>query len=164
MSRAVAFALALLVLIFGSGFAIAPAFAQQATKAGRTPVPVVPKGAGKHCIRPVAYMRRYHMTMLLHQRNVSVEQGILGSDISIEKCITCHAVKGADGKPVTYASPKHFCNSCHSYVAVKIDCFDCHKSTPDDPVKAASLSPLLDPAIKHHDLAALSTYLREIKP
>ena len=164
MSRAVAVALALLVLILGPRIAIAPAFAQAAPKVGRTPVPVVPKGKGKHCIRPVAYMRRYHMTLLLHQRNISVEQGILGSDISIEKCITCHVVKGADGKPVTYASPQHFCNSCHSYVGVKISCFDCHKSTPDEPIKAASLSPVLNPAFKHDDLAALSNYLQETKP
>lgn len=160
MSRAVAVALMLLVLIFGSGFALAPAYAQEAARVSRTPLPVVPKGQGKHCIRPTAFMRRYHMTMLLHQREVTVRQGVLGSDFSIEKSITCHVVKGADGKPVTFASPKHFCNSCHSYVAVKIDCFDCHASTPDQPIKAASLAP----ALKHHDLAALSHYLRETKP
>jgi hypothetical protein len=68
--------------------------------------------------------------------------------------VSCHAVKGADGAPVSYADENHFCRSCHSYAAVSIDCFECHKSTPDAPPKSAALG----------DVRELAAYLREVKP
>ena len=47
--------------------------------------------------------------------------------------MNCHAVNGADGQPVGYADPKHFCRSCHDYESVSIDCFECHDSKPGRP-------------------------------
>jgi hypothetical protein len=101
--------------------------------------PAIPKPAqGQRCIRDNAFMRRYHMTMLYQQRDAVVHQGDRSGEFSIARCVTCHAVPGADGKPVSYADPKHFCRACHDYEAVKIDCFDCHRSTPQAPVKGAA--------------------------
>ena len=53
-------------------------------------------------------MRRYHMTMLKHQRDETVHEGVRDGDFSIKACVACHAVKGADGQPVSYARPEAF--------------------------------------------------------
>ena len=63
--------------------------------------------------------------------------------------------KGADGKPVAYSDPKHFCRTCHSYAAVRVDCFECHASRPDEKAKAADAS--------DNSLSALSAHVAEMK-
>jgi predicted CXXCH cytochrome family protein len=151
MARAIRIALAWALMLVG------PAFAEDV--GGRTPFPDIPKAQGEHCVRDPAFMRRYHMTMLLQQRDETVHQGVRGGDFSIARCVTCHAVPGADGKPVSYADPKHFCRSCHAYASVSIDCFECHASRPTTPDKAASAAPAEDA-----DLAALDAYLNEVAP
>ena len=93
-------------------------------------VPHPPKGRGEHCVADTDYMRRYHMTMMKHQRDETVHDGVRSGKFSIGECAGCHAVKGEDGQPVSYESPKHFCRSCHDYAAVSIDCFECHASKP----------------------------------
>jgi [DsrC]-trisulfide reductase subunit J len=138
--------------------AVSLGFALAARSAERTPMPVIPKGKGSYCVRPVDFMRRYHMTMLLQQREVMVHEGVR-TDFNIEGCVNCHAVKGADGQPVGYDDPKHFCRACHDYESVSIDCFECHASKPAPPVKAAEVQPAVDP----RDLAALNDYLHEAR-
>jgi [DsrC]-trisulfide reductase subunit J len=140
---------ALLVAAASLGLALAE------QSAGRTRLPVIPRGKGDHCVRPVDFMRRYHMVMLKHQRDVTVHEGVPGGDFSIEGCVNCHAVKGADGQPVGYGDPKHFCRSCHSYASVSIDCFECHASKPSPRAKAAEIRRTGD----DRDLAALNAYL-----
>jgi len=77
---------------------------------------------GEACVAPTAQMRRDHMKMLLHQRDLTMHQGIRDPRFSLKNCIDCHAsretgsVLGKDG----------FCSSCHAYAAVSIDCFECH--------------------------------------
>ena len=123
--------------------------------AGLLPHP--PKGKGEHCVRDTDFMRRYHMTMLKHQRDETVHEGVRGNPFSIAACVNCHAVKGADGQPVSYDSPKHFCRSCHDYVAVSIDCFECHASKPGPGTQShAALTP--PPAERS---IALANYLQE---
>lgn len=76
------------------------------------------------CVAPSDVMRRTHMDMLKHQRHRTVREGVRGEKASLGGCVDCHASKttntvlGADG----------FCQSCHSYAAVKPDCFDCHSA------------------------------------
>lgn len=108
-----------------------PALAAEAGPAASTIVPMPPKGKGDMCVADTAFMRRNHMIVLNHQRNDTVHDGIRTKQFSLRGCIECHAVNGPDAKPVTVASPKHFCRSCHDYAAVKIDCFECHASRPD---------------------------------
>ena len=78
------------------------------------------------CVEPTATMRRNHMNMLLHQRDRTVHQGIRTTQHSLKNCIDCHAssktnsVLGKDG----------FCESCHTYAAVRVDCFECHSPSP----------------------------------
>ena len=128
--------------------------------ADRTPLPLIPKGKGDHCVRDTDFMRRYHMVMLKRQRDETVHEGVRGGDFSIKGCVDCHAVAGPDGRPVSYADPKHFCRSCHDYESVKIDCFECHASKPSPPAKAAEVQPTVD----DRDLAALNAYLSGARP
>ena len=101
-------------------------------KAGSgVPFPVIPMGQGDSCVKDTDYMRRNHMRMLKHQRDETMLKGIRAERYSLKECINCHVVSGTDAKPVTAASPQHFCRSCHDYAAVSIDCFQCHASRPD---------------------------------
>ncbi len=132
----------------------AVAVAAETGQTSRVFVPAPPKGKGDKCVADTDYMRRYHMTMLDHQRDDTVHEGIRTRQFSLKECIACHAVRGLDAQPVTVKSPKHFCRGCHDYAAVKIDCFECHASRPETG-KAAEL-----PA-GEKERGALATYLKE---
>jgi len=99
--------------------------------ASGVPKPDIPRGQGESCVADIDFMRRNHMTMLKHQRDETMLKGVRTKQYSLKECVSCHAVKGPDATPVTVSSPKHFCRSCHDYVAVKIDCFQCHASRPE---------------------------------
>ena len=71
------------------------------------------------------------MKFLLHQRDDTVHEGIRTKRHSLKGCIECHASRDAAGKPVPVTSEGQFCQSCHSYAAVKMDCFSCHATTPE---------------------------------
>jgi hypothetical protein len=157
--------LAVGLLIFGSAAA-----AMRTTTAGEHVaqlVPHPPKAQGEHCVAPTEFMRRYHMTMLMHHRTNVVHNGIRTQQYDLNRCIACHQVRGADGNPVSYASPKHFCRSCHDYAAVSIDCFECHASRPTTPSKTGALSmppKLAEREMDEQNMAALTKYLNEVTP
>lgn len=83
------------------------------------------------CVAPTAVMRRNHMDFLKHDRNKTVHQGIRDTQFSLAECVDCHASKDSAGayKPVN--AEGEFCDSCHSYVAVDLACFQCHRKTPE---------------------------------
>ena len=95
------------------------------------PKPEITKGRGETCVADKDFMRLNHMDMLRHDRIKTVHNGDRTVKYSLKKCISCHAIEGPKGKPLTVESPKHFCRSCHDYAAVTIDCFQCHASRPD---------------------------------
>ena len=103
---------------------------------GDVPYPDIPKGQGETCVEDTDFMRRNHMTLLMHQRDDTMRKGIRSEQHSLKECLDCHAVRGSDSIPVTVEDPKHFCRSCHDYAAVKIDCFQCHASRPEQVVVA----------------------------
>ena len=78
-------------------------------------------------------MRSNHMEYILHQRDETMYKGIRDKQHSLVECINCHVSDAPDAPRVS--SEQHFCNSCHTYAAVSIDCFQCHA---DRPVKAGS--------------------------
>jgi hypothetical protein len=84
---------------------------------------IEPARAGTQCVEPPDVMRRNHMDFLKHQRDDTVRGGVRGAKHSLKGCIDCHA--SAATRSVAQA-PGDFCVSCHSYAAVKIDCFECH--------------------------------------
>ena len=93
----------------------------------RTPVPAVEPALQGPCIADPATMRRQHPDMLRHQRDETVHQGIRGAKASLQGCIGCHASKTTGS---VAAAKTDFCVACHSYTAVKVDCFECHTSKP----------------------------------
>ncbi len=119
------------------------------------PKPAIPQAQGQ-CVAPPDVMRRFHMTMLKHTRDVTVREGDRKTAEGLTSCVTCHAVKDASGTPVSVSSPQHFCRACHDYAAVKIDCFECHASRPL-PDKAAEAPH----ATMVGDVAALKAYAEE---
>ncbi len=109
----------LTVVLLGSATAIAD-----------VPSPKIPKGNAEQCVKPTADMRVNHMEYILHHRDDTVHEGVRTKKFSFKECINCHSVKDDAGKAVNFKDERHFCNSCHTYAAVKIDCFECHASTP----------------------------------
>ena len=106
--------------------AVALAMLAVSAQAGdsRVPLPVIePARPGTQCIADPATMRRDHPSMLKHQRDLTVHEGIRGAKVSMIGCVDCHASKNTGS---VAAAPTDFCRSCHSYAAVKIDCFECH--------------------------------------
>ena len=112
-------------------------YAQVNNPAGNTLIPVIPQGRGDACVEDTDFMRRNHMELLKHQRDETVIKGVRSEQYRLQECLSCHAVYGPDSTPVTVASPKHFCRSCHDYAAVSIDCFQCHASRPESGEKPA---------------------------
>lgn len=106
-----------------------------AGESGRTPKPVVEIANPGKCIAPADEMRRNHMDMLRHQRDRSLRQGIRGEPASLNACIDCHASK----KTGSVLAKDNFCQSCHAYAAVTLDCFECHQ--PKAGYKAAGARP-----------------------
>jgi len=102
------------------------------------PSPTIPKGNAEKCVLPTDEMRVNHMEKILHQRDKTMHDGVRTEQFSFKKCINCHVVKDEAGKAVSYKDERHFCNSCHTYAAVKIDCFDCHASTPNSRKKTSA--------------------------
>ncbi|XXK21969.1 cytochrome c3 family protein [Arenicellales bacterium nBUS_48] len=93
--------------------------------------PEVPMGRGAQCVEPIEIMRRDHFEFIKHQRDQTVYHGIRGSKHSLAGCIDCHASKGPEGEFLPINAEGQFCQTCHTYAAVKIDCFTCHATVPD---------------------------------
>jgi hypothetical protein len=120
-SRALRFVHAL-ALLAGLGLAVA------AEPAGRTPKPAIERATqGEQCVADPALMRRNHMDLLKHQRDVTVHRGVRQARDSLQGCVGCHA-SAATGSVAQ--AKTDFCSSCHSYAAVQIDCFECHAHKP----------------------------------
>ena len=120
--------------ILAVAFAVA-AFADAANRqAARVAVPSFAIEKGGACVAPTAEMRRDHMQMLLHQRDLTVREGLREPRFSLKNCVDCHAsrttgsVLGKDG----------FCSSCHNYASVSIDCFECHSALRQSRVAEAA--------------------------
>jgi hypothetical protein len=106
----------------------------QAAGASRVPKPVIEPARGEACVADPDFMRRNHMQLLKHQRDETVHLGVRDARASLKGCIECHA--SATSGSVAQA-PGDFCVSCHSFAAVKLDCFECHASKPGKAVPPA---------------------------
>jgi hypothetical protein len=84
----------------------------------------------KECVESKEYMRAEHMQLLNNWRDAVVRdsnRGYLSDtnhkrfDMSLQNgCMHCHSNK------------KKFCDECHTYVAVKPFCWDCHIAPKED--------------------------------
>ena len=89
--------------------------------------PILPNidiGKGGQCVEPDhALMRKTHMNLLKHQRDETMRKGIRGQKYSLAECVECHASTKTNS---VLGSNEAFCQGCHAYAAVKLDCFECH--------------------------------------
>ena len=98
--------------------------------------PTVKTYKGDKCVEDTEYMRRNHMKVILHQRDETMHKGIRTQKHSLKNCVDCHA----DPKTNSVLGKDGFCESCHVYTSVSIDCFTCHTAAPEkngQPPKAA---------------------------
>ena len=93
--------------------------------------PEIAKGKGDQCVAETDFMRRNHMDLLKHDRDLTMYKGLRDIDFSLKGCIECHSVEDDKGTALTVKDERHFCRSCHDFAAVTIDCFQCHASRPD---------------------------------
>jgi hypothetical protein len=84
----------------------------------------------EQCVRPTPEIRRYHMALLKHQRDVTVHQGVRKTPDALAGCIDCHVNSDGQGKPIPVDGEGQFCAACHSFTAVHLDCFQCHATVP----------------------------------
>jgi hypothetical protein len=132
---------------------------QVAAMAGDVPLPDVPQARAKvsatqGCVEPTQEMRKNHMNYILHQRDRTMHEGIRTRQYSLEECINCHVTPGADGAMPSADSHEHFCNSCHAYAAVHIDCFQCHA---DRPTRDSQIPDVERRSAMHHQTAATAS-------
>ncbi len=104
-------------------------------QSSRVPMPKIEVDKATTCVAPADVMRRTHMDMLKHRRDQTVHQGVRGGDQALTRCLECHAGKTTGA---AIGSPDAFCQSCHDYVGVKLDCFDCHQGKPGAAGKTAA--------------------------
>jgi hypothetical protein len=101
----------------------AQADAPSGARDSRVPQPTVAAAAAGSCVEDTAFMRRNHMELIRHQRDLTVHEGIRTTRHSLANCVNCHA----DPKTGRVTGSKDaFCEGCHTYAAVKLDCFECH--------------------------------------
>ncbi len=79
------------------------------------------------CVADTETMRREHMNLLKHHRVEAVHEGVRTTRYSLNGCVECHA---SSQNHSVIGTKDNFCESCHRYAAVKIDCFECHSSRP----------------------------------
>lgn len=97
-------------------------------KESRVPLPEHKITKGEKCVEPTDVMRKQHMEFILHQRDETMHKGIRTNKHSLKKCVDCHA----DPETKSVLGKDGFCESCHSYAAVSMDCFSCHTDKATD--------------------------------
>jgi len=107
------------------------AIAAAALAAGRVPQPAIAVDKATQCVEPADVMRKSHPDLLRHRRDASVRDGARDERSSLAACVECHAGPGAGASAGSVTGhAQAFCESCHRYAAVTIDCFECHRSRP----------------------------------
>jgi hypothetical protein len=82
------------------------------------------------CVRPTEVMRRNHMELILHQRHVTVHEGVRATKYSLAGCVDCHVSYDEKQQPVPVYAEGQFCRTCHDLAAVDLTCFGCHATVP----------------------------------
>jgi hypothetical protein len=122
-------------LIAGLGLLAALAAGSLSATEGRVPLPSHPEAKERFsptqpCVEPIEVMRRNHMKFILHQRDETMHLGVRSKRFSLADCVACHVSKDEAGRYIPINAPGQFCESCHEYAAVEVDCFQCHATVP----------------------------------
>ena len=100
-------------------------------------------GKGGQCVKDPKWMRKNHPQFLKHQRDETVRHGVREKEHSLKACVECHA-STQDNRVI--GRPDSFCEGCHRYEAVKLDCFECHASKRK--ANAITQNPLLKKSVE----------------
>lgn len=100
------------------------AVATWAVGASQVAKPVVAIEKPGECVEATEVMRREHMKFLAHQRDRTMREGVRTKAHSLAGCVDCHA----SSKTGSVLGAEGFCQSCHDYAGIKLDCFECHAS------------------------------------
>ena len=115
---------AFVAIVFAAAAAVTVFAANEASS--HVPKPQITIEQGDKCVEDTQFMRRQHMNLLRHQRDETVHRGVRQARHSLQGCIDCHASRKTGS---VIGGPDAFCEGCHSYASVKLDCFECH--SPD---------------------------------
>ena len=125
-----------LLLAFNAAASVQAAAPQAGSNS--VPHPVIERARTGPCVADPAFMRRNHMKLLTQQRDDTLRSGDRSGKYSLKACVACHA--SPTSRSVN-AESSNFCQSCHNYAAVKIDCFECHANQPADSVAPQQVKP-----------------------
>lgn len=120
------------------------------------------RSKGDKCVEPAEVMRQDHMKFLLHQRDETMYDGIRTKKYSLKECINCHANKDEQDKYIPVTKPGEFCQSCHAYTSVKLDCFECHATKPRDTAFHPIVTDRMNSFREQHDAPRSKTLLDSI--
>ena len=120
---------ALLLLAAAGACLIASAAAAEG--AGDFVLPNSKAASAQSCVEPTEFMRRNHYEVIRHQRDTTVYGGIRSTKHSLSGCVGCHVGYTQQSEPVAVNDKGQFCNACHEYAAVTMNCFDCHATVPE---------------------------------
>ena len=94
------------------------------------------KSSGKTYHQSISMIRKMHPEFLNHKRDKTLRQGVRTEEYSLSGCVTCHASKKDQSNDYhAIDASEQFCSDCHQKVAVTVDCFSCHRTTPAEGVK-----------------------------
>ncbi len=110
-----------------AGTAYADATSKKISRVAQPSIIIEKEG---ECVEPEDVMRRDHMKFILHQRDKTMHQGVRTEKYSLKNCVNCHA----NSKTNSVLGKDGFCESCHTYASVSIDCFGCHASKAENKV------------------------------
>jgi hypothetical protein len=136
-----------------AGMSIAPAVSAASSEGGFV-VPGSKAASLSSCVRPTEFMRRKHMELILHQRDVTVHEGIRATKDSLAGCVACHVSYDEKQQPVPVYAEGQFCHTCHELAAVDLTCFGCHATVPAHTDAEAKEEIRRQQAEQSHDLNA----------
>ncbi len=117
----------LAVLLLSVGAYAASSTADKAARTAKPEIVIDRIKSGEKCVEETSFMRKNHMNLLMHQRDDTMHKGIRTAKHSLQNCINCHASTKNNS---VLGSNENFCQGCHTYAAVKLDCWECHASKP----------------------------------
>lgn len=127
-----------LIAALAFGLALLAAGAPPAAAADGVPLPQLAAPVkGESCVEPNDVMRRNHPDFLKKQRDETMHLGIRDGKYSLNGCIDCHATHDPDAADPKERSIEGFCEQCHAYAAVRVDCWSCHNPKRIDQTRVA---------------------------
>ncbi|MDB2589961.1 sulfur reduction protein DsrJ [Candidatus Thioglobus sp.] len=89
------------------------------------------KSSGKTYHQSSSMIRKMHPEFMNHKRDKTLRQGVRTEEYSLKGCVSCHASKKDQSNDYhAIDASEQFCSTCHKKVAISVDCFGCHRTTP----------------------------------